>query len=295
MKINPPELKKSFLVGAALFSLFVSNKLQGAVIYDFSGLNLGNLTTSATAGQDSWYLDSALGGQSLQVVNAPSGSSTTKVLSVAYGNTQERAIRQFGSDFFTGTETAAEMSFTFQMTNLSVGIQMALGNGSTPGTYINGNQSGNFGPRLLFLNSNQFGIQPKTSGGTFGTSVLSSAQTLTLGSWYTVTLIMDLTANGGNGLGSVSLLDVTSGVAKTVVTGVNLGLLNNSATTGPDDWNQVSIRMDQLSTSGPSGTMVLSQLAINAVPEPASWVLVLVGLGTVLYRCRSGRSVNHGR
>lgn len=252
---------------------------RAATIYNFDGLTSGDLTTGNTTGQDGWYRDAALGGPpDLQVVTAPSGSPTSNVLSITYGSSgSARGLRQFGTTFFTGTETNAQLSFTFQKTTLTGAIQLALGNGATPTSYINGNAPADFGPKLIWTGS-QFGIVPKAAAGAFGTSV-GSAQTLTNGDWYTVTLTMDFTANSGSGSGSISYVDLTTNqVFNNVVSGVNLGLTNNGATFQSDDWNQAWLRMDQLTTGGPTGTMAFSNFTINTVPEPNSLGMAFLGL-----------------
>lgn len=269
MKYIPSQLRRGILActGALLSTWAIST--EAAVIYNFDDLNLGNLTTSNTSGQDGWYRDAALGGPDLQVVTAPSSSSTTNALTVAYGNTSERAIRQFGSSFFDGTETNAQISFTFQKTALLVNIQLALGNGSTPTSYINGNSPSSFSPKLALANGNQFGVVAKTTSGAFATSTLSSAQSLVNGNWYTVVMNIDFTANSGNGSASVSFIDLTNAITySNIVSGVNLGLTNNPGTSQAEDWNQAWLRIDQLATGGPAGTAVFTEFSINPVPEP---------------------------
>lgn len=272
MKYIPSQLRRGILActGALLSTWAIS--AEAAVIYNFDDLNLGSLTTSNTSGQDGWYRDAALGGPDLQVVTAPSGSSTTNAITVAYGNTSERALRHFGESFFSGSETNAEITFTFQKTSLLAQIQFALGNGSTAASNINGNSPSSFSPKLVFQGqggNNTFGITPKTTSGNFGTSVLSSAQSLTNGNWYTVVMSIDFTANNGDGSASVSLIDLTNNVTfSNLVSGVNLGLTNNPGTSGPEDWNQAWIRLDQVNNPGPTGAAVFTEFSINPVPEP---------------------------
>jgi hypothetical protein len=291
MKCIPSQLRHALLACTvtALSSLATA---QAAVVYNFDDLNLGNLTTSNTAGQDGWYRDAALGGPDLQVVTAPSSSSTTNALTVAYGNTSERALRQFGSSFFTGSETNAQVSFTFQKTALVVNIQFALGNGSTPTSYINGNSPSSFSPRLVLANSNQFGVVAKTTSGAFAAASLSTAQSLVNGNWYTVVMNMDFTANSGNGSASVSLIDLTNNITfSNIVSGVNLGLTNNPATTQADDWNQAWLRIDQLSSGGPAGTAVFTEFSINPVPEPNTAATVAAaGVALMFFMRRRSRS-----
>jgi len=270
MKSTTSQLRHT-LLACTVTALSCLATSHAAVVYNFDDLDLGNLTTSNTAGQDGWYRDAALGGPDLQVVTAPSSSSTTNALTVAYGNTSERALRQFGSSFFDGTETNAQISFTFQKTALLAQIQFALGNGSTPTSNINGNSPSSFSPKLLLQNGNQFGIAAKTTSGAFATSSLSTAQSLVSGNWYTVIMDIDFTANSGNGSASVSYIDLTNDITySNILTGVNLGLTNNPGTSQAEDWNQAWLRLDQIATGGPAGTVVFTEFSINPVPEPTT-------------------------
>lgn len=270
MKSIPSKLRHHFFA-CTITALSCVATSQAAVIYNFDALDLGDLTTSNTAGQDGWYRDAALGGPDMQVVTAPLGSSTTNALTVAYTNASERAVRQFGSSFFDGTETNAQISFTFQKTSLLVNIQFALGNGSTPTSYINGNSPSSFGPKLLLQNGNQFGIGAKTTAGAFASSTLSSAQSLVNGNWYTAVMDIDFTAFSGDGSANVSYIDLTNDITHSnILTGVNLGLTNNPGTSQAEDWNQAWLRIDQLVAGGPAGTAVFTEFAITPVPEPST-------------------------
>ena len=262
---------RRYLLGVGACLSLAVGAVHGAVVYNFDDLTQGNLTTSNTSGQDGWYRDAALGGPDLQVSSSPVGGPTTNVVTVTYGNPTGRAVRQFGESFFSSDTEIAEVSFTFQKTPLTVSLAFALGNGATPTSFINGNSPSSFSPRLVLANGNQFGITPKTTAGNFGSNVLSSAQSLTVGDWYTVTMTLDFTANGGDGSGSLSYVNLTTNERfDNILTGVNLGLTNNPTTTQPDDWNQVWMRVDQLTSSGPAGTAAFAQFSIAAVPEPTS-------------------------
>ncbi|MFA7236876.1 MAG: PEP-CTERM sorting domain-containing protein [Phycisphaeraceae bacterium] len=261
-------------------SLAIASAASAAPVnYNFDALTPGAMAVNATPGgvgnQDGWYLDSAITTSVPVAATAASGSPTTQVMTNAQG-AGTRAIKNFGTAFFTGTETNAQYSFTFQKNSGTWAISMALAGNGTAGA-TNGNALVQFGPRFGLAEATKFFIAPKNNLGAWAAATTSTAQTMTTGNWYTVTAIIDFTANAGDGLGSITLRDITANTTPvTVMSNVALGLNASATDTNPNQWNQVWFRADP---SG--GTLLANSIQISSftvgVPEPATLGLMALG------------------
>lgn len=280
-----------------LIGIFGSLAIAGAasaapVTYNFDALTPGVMAVNATPGgagnQDGWYLDSATTISVPVAATAASGSPTTQVMTNAQG-VAARAIKNFGTAFFTGTETNAQYSFTFQKNTGTFAISMVLAGNGTAGA-INGNALTQFGPRfgLGLSSASTFFISPKNSSGTWGTATTSTAQTMTVGNWYTVTAIFDFAANASDGLGSITLKDITANTAPvTILSNAPLGLNASVTDTNPNQWNQVWFRADPAGAYA-AGSIQISSFTVG-VPEPATLGLMALGGMMIASRGRGRR------
>ena len=188
----------------------------GQAPYTFDNLSNGALSASNTpagaGNQDGWYLDNAITASICQVTDGTGVPAPGKVLATPTG-ANGRALRVFG-DFFTGTETAAVMQIDFQLNYPASPIQYMLGGNGGTGA-IDSNSQNRFGPKVSIGASSSgsatFNVYAKTTNGTFATGVAQTIAGLTNGHWYQVRLVMDFTANTGNGSGSLSYKDLTTG------------------------------------------------------------------------------------
>lgn len=198
----------------SITSLPINNLQVGAQApYSFDSLTNGALSAgtapTAVGNQDGWYLDNAIATSIVQVSDGTGSPAPGKVIASPVGGSG-RALRVCG-DLFAGTEQAAVMQYDFQLLNTAGGNQFALaGNGSTGG--FDSNSPNRFGPKFLVVGGNGsavFSIMPKTTGGAYASAISQTVTGLTVGHWYQVRLVMDFTANAGNGSGSLSYRDLT--------------------------------------------------------------------------------------
>jgi hypothetical protein len=257
----------------------------GADTYTFENLASG----ANLAGQDNWKL--LLGSSS--VVTSGTGVDTTKIAQSIYGagGTVTMLTRTNDSNFsfpqFAGTETAATLQFDVFMglTSSSIGnfgANFGLGHGSDIGAQfgINGGLPAPFGPGGDFFELREPG---------FGTDHLSPVPASVLaGDWLRLRLVMDFTANGGDGAGSMLFADLTAGSAFSPITGlqnIDLNLSNSAAS-----WDEMFLRLDEFDSRAPMGAdnLVVSQPS-SATPLPsAAWggMALLGGFGLMKARRR---------
>ena len=264
-------LRRIILLAALACLLTGSAWASGPVTYSFDTLTSGVLSVSATPGtvgnQDGWYLDSAT---AISVMNITTGTgiNPTKIIACGPGtNVQGRAIRNFGSPFYAGTETNAVFQFDYRVGgNYSGGVFQMGGGGGTPATLVlNGGMDSYMSPKVSVSTDStwatlNFSLTPKTTGGVYGTAI---SQKVTLGflanvgDFIQVQLVMDFTANGGAGSGSLFYKNLSHGdtafTSLTAIAGVNLGLTYNQAYYGAANWTQIMTRINATGAAYPVG------------------------------------------
>ena len=124
-----------------------------------------------------------------------------------------------------------------------------------------------------------------------GTGGISQALTLTPGDIYNLTF-----AYSNNGF---SPNESTSASASFMIDGLSGTLFHSTATSTNLDWqifsgNFVATGADTLSftnlTGGPNEGILLDAVSVAAVPEPATWAMMLLGFGAIGFAMRRRRS-----
>lgn len=240
-------------LAAGVSSLCVAS---GEVTYNFAHLKAGAISTSTrsdSGNQDGWYMDPAPEPPTSLMVTTNSSGNCVSVPVLAVLNSG-RGIRNFGSSFYLGTETTAMLQFDVVMGSGYTAVHVALGGNGSSRTFLNTNGQAQFGPRVMVyaypnksLEFKLFAKKPKEGLWTSGT-----AQSIkgTPGHSYRVKLVMDFTANGGAGAGTLYYKDLTAGDGDfkelTSIGTVPLNLSTGVAKGyGPENWDQVYIRCDE--------------------------------------------------
>ncbi|UCC99618.1 MAG: PEP-CTERM sorting domain-containing protein [Phycisphaerales bacterium] len=242
-----------------------SPSAKAASIYDFDGLTAGQ----SIDGQDNWQRYPGWGDVA---VASGAGVNTT---TVAVGNHPSQdlssaATRQndanFAFDTFNGTETDVVLRADIRLGTSSI----------RSGTFaVFSSSTGGWGPRFglaLWPSVDSFFIRRSDSQ-----SILIPLSTANGGSsagsntdWFRVEMRVDLTANGGDGAGSLFYMNLTNGETTfTPVAGLqNIDLEIASAGTVPSLWDTLWLRPHH-------GTQMDN---LFVVPEPSTAVLLVSGL-----------------
>ena len=280
--------RSSFWFIGAAFALFPRSLL--AVTYTFD-----NLSTGTLAGQDNWMtLDS---NNTSDLVTIGTGFDTTKVArnpgttgpagsaDVHINDRQNNANFSFGN--LSGFSTVT-MSFDTQVQNNASEdqyIQFSLGMTT----------NANYGsPAIAYRQS--FGGTPiwrllsgGYTGGPAGTQASGNLPGgINQNDWIRLTLIMNMTANGGTGSGDYYVTDLTQGgVPQLLTSNYNLNLdPSPTPTINVGNWDTMSTRSDFASS------VVLDNLTVTPSPEPGTVALAIPGLALLFARRnRSRRSI----
>jgi len=274
----------SLLAGLA-FLIAGSALASGPVTYDFEALTHGPLSASTSPtsplNQDGWYLNNAT---SSSVVNIADGTGTDSTKVAVASTLRGDAIRNFGHPFFTGLETNAVVQFDFRVgSKYSSGLVALGGNGSAAA--LNSNFHGLFSPQI-FVGTDTAGtgltlkLAPKDTNGRWSdtppqqtipfSSIAGPGGTTAVGHWIQVKLVMNLTANGGNGLGTLYFRNLTVGQTNftaTSIANVNLGLNNNTPGYEAAHWDQVYLRKNNWTAA--SAPVAIDNLYIEGRPLAA--------------------------
>jgi hypothetical protein len=266
---------KAGLVAFLALGSFVPEMFGEPVTYDFNGLKPGPLSANTDptdeGNQDGWYLDSAIPESVMYIDTAETDANTTNQEVCGPGkNVQARAYRNFGSPFYTGEETGAVLQFDCQVGGGYAGTALALGGNGTATLIMHGNAMGAFGPMVTaFMNPAgtvfTLAITPKAAQGTPGTPS-TQEMSIDIGDTLQIRMVMDFTANGGNGSGSLFYKNLTAGdtsFTASTVSNVNLGLTSNPAAYRASKWNQV---YTQVTATGGPHPAAIDNLVIKTQP-----------------------------
>ena len=233
--------------------------------YDFEALSPGDLL-----GQDGWV--SATFGTTALAVTTGIGTNDTQVVENSQSAVTVMARRAdpgFGLPPLTGAETSVTLEVDC-IADWNIGFNAFVG--IAPWADLNSNSvvdGGEVGPLFGFNHNAGSGAPSFYLGDSAAgaTSILAPVPTsVDPGDWLRIRLVMDLTANGGNGAGTLTFRNLTDdepGFSATGVTGFDLRF---SQGRHPTTWNGVFIRIDD----GAPGTIVRPQLdRITALPEPS--------------------------
>lgn len=268
-------------------AIALASTLGAQSSYDFEALSGSDTHPyQLLDGQDNW---------TEETYNAGNRCGVTATLS--YNGTKSLRFQEVGPGFgcdasrindarwsfpsFSGTETAANFEADMRVGYWGGSFGLAY-DASGDGT-IRGNQPGERGVRFLVGSNPNVGLRFYAADQTVTQVPLASSRPINGGHWIRVRVVMDLTANGGAGAGSLFVRNITTGEPDfTAVPGLqNLPLaLNSSAVdaTNPTLWNAVWLHFEG-ATYGLDNFRVDSTLTfpptLVAVSEPT------VGSGTL--------------
>lgn len=271
--------------------MLLSTAFGQIVTYNFDSLTPGALSTStrsAAGNQDGWYLDQALTNSMIVESSAGGNRLTTTDQAGAYS---ARAIRNFGSSFFAGTETSAKLQFDLTTGANYAGGSIMVGGNGTANNYLSSDNAGVWGVQagaVLVGSSLTFTLKGKASSGVgYGTAV---TQTVTgiAGHTYSIQLELDFTAYSGAGSCTMYYKDVTAGGDFTLLSSISdVDLyLATGMTSGYNvaNWNQVWLKLSE--NGSPLAT--IDNLYV-AAPEPSAAILVCGGVLVLLGLNRTRR------
>ncbi len=224
------------VIGSSLFVAEGAASVQAAATYTFESLTTG----TDLAGQDNWV---AVGfGSVSPTVGVGTGVNATKIAQGKFGFAgiaRRTNDANFSFPQFSGNETAAVSQFDVFDPTLTpfgnLGSYFAMGHGSGIGPLVGfnaGTSAGQGGTGSFDIREAQNGVNHYAA---FPASVNA-------GDWLRLTFTQNFTANGGDGAGSLSYQDLTTGTPLTPVAGlqnINLKLSNMPAGTGPSTWDYI--------------------------------------------------------
>lgn len=262
------------------FTPLAFTRVNGAT-YTFNGLSAGNV-----AGQDGWVANF---GDSSDVIQAGTGFNTSNVMAnpVTAGPTGvHRMSRTNDANFSFGSlvgATGLTLSFDTQVYNNASDALDFINFGVADTADAHGS------PALAFLQQN--GGIPQVAFGSTAQSGTFNLPATTTNDWIRLSLVMDFTANSGQGTGVLTYQDLTiGGPVMTITSGLNLG----NPTPNEAFWTTMWSRSD----NGPGAALshvVQDNLTVTptfaAVPEMnGAWIaggcaLLLIGHWVRRARC----------
>ena len=229
--------------------------------------NFESLSPGALSGQDNWTNS----GASPFIVTTGSGFDTTQVIGTSGSPGSNYATRVNNGGFSFGSLVG--------VTSLTLGFDTR---------YVTGGNGGINNQSLFYLDDGA------TTGSAFfglngnGLVINGSGPVLpgTLGfdDWFSLRLVMDLTANSGDGSGSLYYKNLTDGDSGyTAVSGLQNIDLNLYPLQDPTLWNRMVLR-----TGFYEGNKIDNLfIETSAVPEPSRALLAALGIvGLILRRRR---------
>ncbi|MCB1278492.1 hypothetical protein [Prosthecobacter sp.] len=263
MKTQPSLLIPLILTVALALSELAAS--AAVFTYNFESLTSGN----NLAGQDNW---TGLGGDAF-IVSTGSGTNTSTVVGTA-GST--------GSNFAGRSNDG-----TFSFGSLSGVTSLTLGFDTR---YVDGGNGGVNNQSLFYLNSSPIASTQSAFFGLNGNGLVINGSgpvlpgTLNFDDWISLQLVMDLTANGGDGSGSLFYKNLTDGdLGYSAVSGLQDINLNLTSGQDPTQWNRMMLR-----TGLYEGNKIDNlYIETTAAPEPSRTLLAALGIcGIILRRKR---------
>jgi hypothetical protein len=266
------------LVGLVLVA--AASQSPAATIYDFEGLNSGQ----DLIGQDGWVIKSTSWTGDIDVASG-SGVNTSQVARGS-GTVSGGALRVNDASYsfpsFQGNETNVFMQADVRLGTSSIRTAMfGLGHDVNGDDYI-GTGPPELGPRFG-VGYQDYGTDSfvvRAADNTITTRSIATANGgASAGSstdWFQVRLLMDFTADAGDGSGSLFYRNLTAGdTSFSPVTGLqNVDLNLASTETDPTTWDTLYIRLHDGSQ--------IDNLDPTSVPEPSSMLLVASGAAAFL-------------
>lgn len=241
------------MIRTTLLALTLAPTAFAQFAYDFNNLN-GSDTHPYTLldGQDGW---------TEQTYNARNRCGVTATLS--HDGTQSLRFQEVGPGYgcdasrindaswsyarFTGSETSA-----YFQADLLLGYwggSFGLAHDTSVNGVIRGSEAGERGVRFNAGTQANVQFQLIAADGTSNRVPLSSIGSISGGNWLRIRVAMDLTANGGAGLGWVDVRNISAGQTSFTpvpgLQGVPLGLdPNASDATNPTQWDAVWLHFE---------------------------------------------------
>ena len=312
--MKTPFTSSPIFCGVALSAaiLCAAAAVQADPIYTFNNLQPGLLV-----GQDNWTQWQPLESTTFnQTVSYGTGSNTTLVAGTPVGEGSSQAgivARVNDSNYafssYTGTETDATLEFDFQYQpndSYQGGARFGLaadidGNNTIENTTewgpmfgVSRSNKNAFGPLKFYLRLTGAGTQ-MYSGFTVAEQVEENA---VAGDWLRLRLVIDFTANFGDGSGTLYWKNLTLGNDWTLVEDMVDVDLELSSGPAPSTWNTMITRIDSRDM-GPNPSELDANVVaydnlnpnVNAViPEPSTLALLASGLlGLLCYAWKKRR------
>lgn len=256
--------RTAILLSSVCGLLFISTEAHGSV-YVFDALSNG-----ALAGQDGWTIAQ---GSSL-VVGTGSGVDTTQIATAPGG--VNIMTRPNDGNFSYSTITGLETSLTIQ-----ADFRFSTAGGGNPNEFAFNLSGVGAGASPWIGYEAGKGIYLRDANG--GADHYQLVAGMDNNDWVRLMMVLDLTANAGDGSASVFYQNLTDGnTGFTAVSGlqnVDVNILTNGAI--PTGWN--AIRLD--GRDGSSTVGGIDNLLVS-VPEPSRALLLLGGLMGVAMRRR---------
>lgn len=259
MKTLPPHPITACLL--SLFMLLGVNVHATLFTYDFETQSNGNL-----GGQDNWV--NAFGAPFS--VSTGIGTDTTKVVGTAGSTSSNFATRVNDGNFSFGSLVG--------VTALTLGFDTRYVDGGNGG--INNQSHFSISSPSGSTGSPFFGLQGNNL--TINNSAFTLPGSLNFDDWISLRLQMDLTANSGNGSGTLFYKNLTDGdTGYTAVSGLqNINL--NLSSQDPTQWSRMVLR-----TGFYEGNKIDNLfIETTPVPEPGTVLVGAACIGVTVFRRR---------
>lgn len=272
----------ALLLATAVALLPATPLIAATYVYGFESATAGTFATDereSLTDNDGWTLRDSTGTNLVidSSLDSPVvGFSGNYAYAIA-GDTQYS--RANDPDFSYSLNDTELITASFLLRGRNAGNQMfALGVDADATTGLNASNEVGF----------QFGISGDNWAvrqASFGTQSTSAHGLGTNGNdTYEVRLLIDPTANSGNGSGNFSFRNITTSGSWTDVgslQNVNLGL-NSMADSSPSSWDSLYVRIGR----GGGGGARIDTLTLSQVPEPQTLLLGLLAVGGLCLRRR---------
>jgi hypothetical protein len=257
---------KRIILGLVLIIVSCSAAMADSYLYDFSTATGSDLLDKNINGNDNWEYLAGDGGY----VYRPAGQDNT-LYQANSASTACQVWRQNDAVFsytLGATDTGVVLSFKVRARNTANSL-FALGYDDGSSVIV--------GPQFG-LNSTNWNIR----GAAFGTNTFVANSLTTDTKIYELQMVVDFTANGGDGSGSMYIQNLTDGGDMVAVDGLqNINLeLGRMGISNPSDVNGLYVRLA-------GGGAWVDNLMITPVPEPTT--MILLGMGGLLGLARRRR------
>ncbi len=266
------KLTKVILLAIAGIILPISANAQAITTYDFNSLSTGDIN-----GQDNWATEdqgSCCNNLFIATSSSYDGSNYADAVNGAGGrNLDIWRINDgnFSIPTFTGNETVSYIQF--DATRGWWGHVFGLGFDADGDSKVLRDDANELGIRLQIVNS-ATELRLIDAGG----STTAATYSFTGTDWHRFKVVMNLTANSGQGSASVYALNLTAGETTfTAVSGlqnINMGLVPGATDArNPQNWNALYMNIE----SGSADFDNLYLFTGAAIPTMTEWAAIILG------------------